>query len=247
MKSFTTPFATLAAFSLGISSLWSFDKTHAGLTKIISTTVVESGVKYPELKKQHSALKDYLTELALVKESEFKKWKEADQLSFLINLYNASTLNVVLEHYPIKSFKDEVGGKEGPWKIPSVNLFGKLISLDELEHKSIRENYNEPRIHFALNCASAGCPPLRDEAYTAKQLEKQLNEQTKAFLADTKANKLSGKKLELSPIFDWFKDDFIKKSGSVEAFVNPYFSQKISKGSVSISYTNYGWTLNEAK
>jgi len=236
------------ALSLSISSLFAFDQTHANFTTLIEKNSVKSGVKYPELKKQHPALKAYVATLAAVEYDAFKAWNKDDQLAFLINLYNAVTLDLVLDHYPIKSFKDEVGGEDGPWKVGSVKMFGKTTTLDALEHEFIRKYYLEPRIHFALNCASAGCPPLLNEAYTGEKLEKQLDEQTKSYLANTKANSISGNDLKISPLFDWFKEDFIKKSGSVEAFLNPYFPKnEITKGKVKISYTDYGWSLNEAK
>ncbi len=238
-------FTVIATISLSLNNLSAFDQNHQKLTSLVSETAGPIGVHYKKLKTQHSAIKSYLKDLADVEYSTFKIWKTSDQLAFLINLYNASTLDLVLDHYPIKSLKDEVGGKKGPWKINSVKIFGKSISLDTLEHEFIRKHYNEPRIHFALNCASEGCPPLRREAYTGIKLEKQLDEQTRKFLANKKVNLLSGNSLKISPLFDWFKDDFVKKSGSVEAFLNPYFSKEITKGKFKISYTDYGWNLNE--
>jgi len=172
-------------------------------------------VNYKDFKNEQPALKSYLKDLYAVKPTEFNGWSGSDQLSYLINLYNAATIDT--------------------------------YSLDDVEHKLIRAKYNEPRIHFALNCASAGCPPLRAEAFTGAKLETQLAEQTVAFLGDKSKNQISSKSLALSPIFDWFKDDFIKKSGSVEAFLDPYFPKaKIKKGKAKISYTDYGWDLNES-
>ncbi len=239
---------TLTMIGLSMSNLLSFDQTHANFTKLITDTAVPTGIKYPELKKKHSDLTAYLTDLENVPYADFRGWNKNDQLAFLINLYNAATLELVLKHYPIRSLKDEVGGEKGPWKIPAVKMFGKHTTLDGLEHEFIRKYYNEPRIHFALNCASEGCPPLLNEAYTGEKLEKQLDTQTRQFLADKKANSVSGKTLKISPLFDWFKDDFIKKHGSVEAFLDPYFTKsKIQKGKMNISYTDYGWKLNLAK
>ncbi|MGJ8676410.1 MAG: DUF547 domain-containing protein [Akkermansiaceae bacterium] len=237
---------TLAYLTLTNFSLLGFDQSHSKFTQIINQNATPSGVKYQELEKQRSNLEAYLKDLADVSSKEFKTWDQNEQLAFAINLYNASTLELVLEHYPIKSFKDDVGGKDGPWKLPAVNMFGKKRSLDYLEHEFIRKDYKEPRVHFALNCASEGCPPLRNEAFTGKKLEQQLDEQTRQFLANKKVNKVSAKSIKVSPLFDWFKADFIAKAGSVEAFIDPYFPDiKIKKG--KISYTDYGWALNEAK
>lgn len=238
---------TVVAFSLGSLPLLAFDQEHKNLTEILAKHVVPTGVNYSELQKDEKELKSYLEELSAVTLVEFNGWKKDEQLSFFLNLYNASTLALVLEHYPIESFKDEVGGEKGPWKLPVAAAFQHTFTLDQVEHEYLRKLYNEPRIHFALNCASAGCPPLRAEAFTATKLEEQLEEQTAAFL-EGEHNKLSGKSLTLSPLFDWFKEDFVKKSGSVEAFVDPYFPEKkITAGKVKISYSDYGWSLNDAK
>ena len=227
------------------ASASAFDQSHKNFDALLKKNVTSKGVKYKSLKKEHPALKSYIAELSSVKSSEFKKWSEGDQLAYLINLYNAATIDLVLDNYPIKSFKDEVGGKTGPWKVSFIKALGSTYSLDDVEHKLIRAKFNEPRIHFALNCASAGCPPLRAQAFTGANLETQLKEQTEAFLKDTDKNKVSKGSIAISPIFDWFKDDFIKKSGSVEAFIDPYFPKtKIKKG-ISIKYTDYGWSLNE--
>ena len=200
-----TIYLTLGLSLISLTQGFAFDQSHQALTKIIKGKATQSGVKYASLKSQHPELKSYLQDLSKVKESEFKKWSSDERLSFLINLYNATTLNLVLDHYPIKSLKDEVGGEKGPWKSNTVNVFGSITSLDKLENELIRKSFNEPRIHFALNCASAGCPPLLDEAYKAKELNKQLEKQTKKFMANKSVNKLRGKTLTLSPLFDWFK------------------------------------------
>lgn len=238
----------LAAAIFSASNLFAFDQSHQKFTDLLTDTATLNGVKYTELKKEHAALKAYLKDLNAVTKEEFTGWSGDEQLAFLINLYNGSTLNLVLDHYPIKSFKEEIGGDKGPWKIGSVSVFGQTITLDFLENSWIRKSYKEPRIHFALNCASAGCPVLRAEAYTAKKLGTQLESQTRVFFANVKANNLKGNTLTLSPIFDWYGEDFVKKSGSVEAFVNPYFqSKEIKKGSVKITYSDYGWGLNDVK
>lgn len=239
-----------AALSLifGAASLLGFDQKHRALSALLQDEVVTSGVKYSSLKTRHGALQNYLQELAAVKEAEFKTWAVGDRLAFLINLYNATTLDQVLQHYPIQSFKSEVGGKEGPWKIPVVQVFGKSLSLDELEHRLIRGQFNEPRIHFALNCASEGCPPLRSEAYRGEDLSRQLGEQTVLFLSNARANVVTKDRIVLSPIFDWFREDFVKRSGSVKAFLNPYYKNlDLTKSGAKITYSEYGWGLNEAK
>ena len=241
-------FLNIVAASLIVASTaTAFDQTHASWDKLVTDHVKPTGVDYSSFKKEQSSLKSYLKNLSEVSRTDFNGWEGPEQLAFLINLYNAATVDLVLEHYPIKSFKDEIGGKEGPWKLSFIKALGKTYTLDQVEHELIRKNFNEPRIHFAVNCASVGCPPLRAHAFTGEKLETQLEEQTQTFLSNASNNSFSGKTLSLSPIFDWFKEDFIKKSGSVEAFVNPYFKDStIKKGSVTIKYTNYDWNLNKA-
>ncbi len=226
------------------------DQTHAAFDKILQANVNTKGANYAALKKDSAPLDAYLKSLADVSQAEFKSWSNDQQLAMLINLYNAATLKLVVDHYPVKSIKD-IGGAAGPWKQAVVDLLGKKQTLDYLENNVLRPNYNDPRVHFAINCASIGCPALRSSAFRADQLSSQLDEQTKAFLADTSKNRVDAKNktLYLSSIFDWFKSDFVKKSGSVEKFIAPYLSsadkKSVADGGLSIKYTDYSWSLNK--
>ncbi len=226
------------------------DQTHSAFTAILSKHVKDELVDYAGLKKNPAPLNAYLETLAAVPESVFKKWKNDEQMAFLINLYNAATLKLVADHYPVKSIKDIGGATGGPWKQKVVRLFGKVETLDHIEHDLLRPNYKDPRVHFAVNCASIGCPALRAEAFQASKLDAQLDEQGRIFLRDASKNRLdAGKKaLHLSSIFDWFKGDFIVKSGSVEKFILPYVSdvdrKVIGKGGLTIKSTDYDWKLN---
>ena len=253
MKKLLSPLAALAFLTVGNLALGDdakteegFNQAHTTWNELVGKHVKPDGVSYPAFQKDRTLLKSYLSELAQVSTTDFNTWSGREQLAYFINLYNAATIDLVLEHYPIKSFKDEAGGEDGPWKLPFVKALGKTYTLDQVEHELIRKNYPEPRIHFAVNCASGGCPPVRNEAFTGENLETQLEEQTKAFLSDKTNNRLRGKTLELSPIFEWFAEDFVKKSGSVEAFVSPYFGKELKKGAVTLKYTDYSWALNEA-
>ena len=206
---------------------------------------------YAKLKKYPAELDAYLATLAAVPESAFKKWDRNQQMAFLINLYNAATLKLVADHYPIKSIKDIGNVLKGPWKQEVVRVFGKVQTLDHIEHDLLRPKYKDPRVHFAVNCASIGCPSLRPEAFQGAKLDAQLDEQGRLFLADKSKNHLDAKNktLYLSQIFDWFKDDFTAKSGSVEKFIAPYVSEAdrklIERGGLSIKNTNYDWNLNK--
>jgi hypothetical protein len=132
-----------------------------------------------------------------------------------------------------------------------VRLWGNKVTLDHVEHDLLRPKFNDPRVHFAVNCASIGCPDLLNEAFQASKLDAQLDKQARAFLADSTRNRLDAKNktLYLSSIFDWFKEDFVKKSGSVEKFVAPYFNDAdravIQRGGLKIKNTDYNWNLNK--
>ncbi len=227
-----------------------FDQTHTAFDKILQANVNAKGVAYAALKKNPAPLDAYLKSLADVTQPEFGKWNRDQQLAMLINFYNAATLKLVCDHYPVKSIKD-IGGNAGPWKQPVVELLGKKQTLDYLENNILRPNYNDPRVHFAINCASIGCPALRNNVFRADKLSSQLDEQTRAFLGDPSKNRVDAKNktLYLSSIFDWFKSDFVKKSGSVEKFIAPYLSaadrKTVAGGGLSLKYTDYSWNLNK--
>ncbi|MGB3727836.1 MAG: DUF547 domain-containing protein [Thermodesulfobacteriota bacterium] len=217
------------------------------LYKNVLQTYIQDGlVDYAGLKSNPEDLKLYLKQTSVVTKENFDEWTKDEQLAFLINLYNAQSLALVVENYPVKSIKDIATDTGGAWKLPIVNLFGELITLDALENEVIRKNYPDPRVHFALVCAALGCPDLINTPYEAKALDTQLEEQTKTFLMDSDKNSIdiNQKILMLSPIFDWFKEDFSAKSGSVIEFVNPYYDNKTNK-EFKIEYTNYDWSLND--
>lgn len=237
--------------SQAASSQQEMDQSHAAFTVILKKHIKNNKVDYAGLKKNPGELTAYLNTLAAVPESTFKKWNRDQQMAFLINLYNAATLKLIVDHYPVKSIKDIGSIFKGPWKQPVVRLFGKQQTLDYVEHDLLRAKYQDPRVHFAVNCASIGCPSLRPEAFQAMMLDAQLDEQGRAFLRDASKNHLDAprKTLYLSPIFDWFKGDFTAKSGTVEQFILPYVSDTdrkvIEKGGLAIRYTDYNWNLNK--
>lgn len=253
MRRFTF-FAALTALSLSGAPAFSqsgFDHSHSAFTAILQSHVANERVDYAALKKNPVPLDAYLDTLAAVPESEFKGWSNDRRLAFLINLYNAATLKLVVDHYPVKSIKDIGGFLSGPWKQPVVRAFGKTWTLDNIEHDMIRPKYDEPLAHFAVNCASIGCPALRADAYVATRLDLQLDEQGRRFLADRSKNRVDAKArvLSLSPIFKWFASDFTDNAGTVEKFVAPYLSDAdraaVLSGEFKIDYTDYDWGLNK--
>jgi hypothetical protein len=162
--------------------------------------------------------------------------KEA-QLAYWINAYNALTIKLILAHYPLTSIRDI----DDPWETNCFEVKGKNYTLGAIEHEVLRK-MKEPRIHFAINCASVSCPQLQNEAYSEKQLETQLKKATERFLSDPSKNKLSASKLELSRIFLWFGNDFGTKSERLE-FISNYSGLKLHHP--KIEYLPYDWNLNE--
>lgn len=228
-----------------------FDQQHLLWTRILSKNVSSNGatstVDYISLKRHPELLKTYLDQLSGVTEAEFSRWTKNSRLAFLINAYNAWTIQLVIDHYPIKSIKDIGGIFSSPWKKKIVKLFGQTKTLDWLEHEKIRPEYEEARVHFALVCAAKGCPGLRSEAFTPENLTTQLNHSARLFLNDSARNSIHLEKSEmsLSPIFKWYKDDFVRVKGSIEQFVLAYVSTPDpSIPHFKITYKDYDWSLN---
>lgn len=191
-------------------------------------------VDYNGFKRDKNKLDDYLTSLS--KQVPTKDWPVQEQLAYYINLYNAHTVNLILENYPVKSIKDI----DRPWAKDIIKIGNKDLSLGALEHSILRK-MNEPRIHFAINCASASCPKLINEAYSPEKLDEQLEKVTRGFI-NSDNNTIGTDKLELSRIFKWYKGDFI--DGKLIPYINAYTEVEIDP-KAKISYKEYDWSLND--
>lgn len=250
---------------ISISHAAAFD--HSSMDTLLKKHVVilEQGkittVDYHGMSENREDLRAYLQLLSAVTRDEFDSWAEAKQLAFLINAYNAWTIELILGRYPdLKSIKDLGSFFKSPWKERFIPLLGETRSLDEVEHDLIRGSgrYNEPRIHFAVNCASIGCPALRNEAYVAENLESQLEEATHNFLADRKRNKQTNEKLlEISSVFKWYRGDFElgwRGASTLAQFLALYSKslglsvaqeQLLREGGYEIKFLDYDWRLND--
>ena len=193
-------------------------------------------VDYQNWLKEKDQMDAYLQTLEKLPPLE-QASKEA-KLAFWINAYNALTVQLILENYPLKSIRD----LDKPWDTICFQLKGKSYTLGAIEHEILRK-MNEPRIHFAINCASASCPQLLNQAYREKQLETQLTERTRVFLMDTTKNKLQTDRIELSRIFLWFGNDFGSKEERLE-FISNYSGMNLERP--KIDYLPYDWSLNES-
>ena len=221
-----------------------------------------SQVDYQGFLQSHSLLTGYLDTLSSITQKDFDSWPTSDQLAFLINAYNSWTIELILSRYPdLTSIKDLGSLFQSPWKKKFIPLFGKLLSLDDIEHGLIRGSgrYNDPRIHFAVNCASIGCPALQNRAYRGDLLDAQLEKATNAFLADRNRNRFNGSTLEVSSIFKWYREDFEKgwrQTNTLGQFLalygeslgfNEEMRKKIVAGGVTIKFLEYDWRLNDVK
>jgi hypothetical protein len=228
-----------------------FDQSHALFGKVLAQSNQGGLVDYAGLKAAPRELKSYLDQLGSVSKADFQKWNLSQQIAFLINLYNASALKLVVDNYPVSSIKT-IGGAKGPGEQPVAKLFGGKVTLNKIEHDMLRANYPEPRIHFALSCAALGCPALRGEPYTADKLDAQLAEQARIFLSNPSKNRvdLQQQTLFLSPIFKWYAGDFQRNSNSVQRYVSQFFprpvQEELRKGEFKIEYTEYNWGLNDS-
>ena len=210
------------------------NKTHQIWNELLEKNVYKGNVNYKGFVSEKDKLQKYLD--ALSKEAPKRNWSKDEKLAYWINAYNAFTIKLIIDNYPTKSIKD-LGGAiykvNTPWDIKFIEIEGKKYDLNNIEHNILRKEFDEPRIHFAINCASVSCPNLRNEAYVANKLEKQLEEQTYSFINDSSKNKITSEKAELSKIFSWFKGDFTK-NGSLEDFINKYAKVKITSQKISL-------------
>jgi hypothetical protein len=239
-----------------------FDHSHAAWDALLKKHVqlinggVASQLDYSSVQRDHAALKAYTDALGQVGQTKFDGWSKDQQLAFLINAYNAYTVELVLSAYPkLKSIRDLGGLFGSPWKKQFFKLFGQPAHLDHIEHDLIRApgRYAEPRIHFAVVCASIGCPELREEAFVAGKLDAQIEDAMRRFLSDRSRNRYNATKdrLEVSKIFDWYSEDFErgdKGFTSVSQALGRYAGQladdpqtyeRIRSGQVEIDFLGY--------
>jgi hypothetical protein len=240
-----------------------FDHEHRAWTALLARHVVvldqgrSSRVRYAGFANDRAALRAYLGTLGAVSEADYRIFSREQQIAFLVNAYNAQMVEKVLTRYPdIRSVWDFGKVFGNPFKDRFFTLLGRPMSLDGIEHDLLRAPgaFDEPRIHFAVNCASIGCPMLREEAYVAERLDRQLDEQTRRFLGDRTRNRVDAAAgtLEVSRIFDWYGKDF----GSVPAWLGeraalltdvPAEQARLRAGALRLSFLDYDWALNAAR
>ena len=256
----------LAGLMLAISGpATALDAAYAGYGRLLTQSVQwsadghASSVDYAQLQQRRAALDAVLAEWSSVGQAEFDGWTRAQQMAFLINAYNGFTLQLILSRYPkLQSIRDLGSVLRSPWKQPFFVLLGQQRTLDWIEHEQLRPRYRDERIHFAINCASVGCPALRPEPYIAAQLDAQLDDQQRRYLGDRRRHHYDAatRTLQVQAIYQWFADDFARNGGSVAA----WFAQRadllsdaesdrvaLRRADVRIEYLDYDWALNDSR
>lgn len=235
---------------------------------------MEGLVDYQGLKENRQDLDDFLLALNKLAPETLQSWTDEEKISFWIDVYNALTLKVILDHYPIKSSflksfkypKNSIRQIAGVWDKITFPVMSEKMTLDQIEHQILRRQFQEPRIHMALVCAALSCPPLRQEPYEGEKLSEQLDDQTRRFVSNPEAFSIDREKnrVYLSSIFKWYGEDFIgvyepnsgyaglnRKERAVLSFISIYLAEDdqkyLKEGSFKVKYLDYDWTLNEKK
>lgn len=250
---------------------------YADYAVVLKANVNDDGmVNYKQLKQGRGKLDAFVVSLGDLDTKSFQKWNTEEKISFWINAYNALTLKAIIDNYPIRSSwfrslkfpKNSIRQIGGVWDELTFDVMGKGMTLNDIEHKTLRKEFDEPGIHMAMVCAAVSCPALRNEPYIGERLGEQLNDQTKRFLDNNNKFRIDYKSgsMHLSPIFEWFAKDFVKTYGSekkyrghkgslgaVIKFIDKHLPEEIAqKRSIDsrtykILYLYYDWSLNEQK
>ena len=245
-----------------------FDHGYTEYGRLLRAHVVGVRVDYAALQRDGAALDAVVGAFGQVKAAEFTAWSDAEQIAYLINAYNAFTLQAVVDHYPIKRrwfdfFNPANSIKQipGVWSRLRWQVAGTEMTLDEIEHGTLRPHYNEPRIHFAVNCAAVSCPPLRPAPYVGKRLDRQLILAARDFLASDLGVAVENDTLRVSSVLSWFGDDFIEQYsrlvegrgpardraliGVVAKYGPPDAARVAQSGNARIRFLDYDWSLND--
>ncbi len=228
---------------------WAQSPRHASYTKLLQKHVTKEGwVNYQGLRKDSVELRQYLVTLSQNPPNE-KTWTKEETIAYWINAYNAFTLQLVIRYYPVKSIKDigssiQIPFINTPWDIKFIRIGTEKMDLNHIEHGILRKKYSDPRLHMALVCASKSCPILLNEAYEGARLNEQLNQQSRAFLADPFRNRFDGAVPKVSMIFKWYAMDFNKGDRTVHGFLTEFGPKKLD-AKANLDYLEYDWGLNE--
>lgn len=218
---------------------------HSDYAALLEKHVRNRVVDYSGFKADEGLLDRYLRVLEAVDPTALSR---ENQFAFYINAYNAWTIKLILSEYPgIESIKELGFLFQSPWEKPLVRINGETLTLDDIEHRILRPRFKDPRVHFAINCASKSCPPLRPEPYRGEVLESQLTDATTSFLNDPENYRFDGSDFFVSRIFDWFGEDFNNDPvGFYRQYAQGDLRKRLEKaaGGITVRYMDYDWSLN---
>lgn len=221
--------------------------THEIWDQILADNVKENGwFDYQAIAADRSKFDQYLN-LLNTHHPNPDTWSRNERMAYWFNAYNAYTVELILDNYPLESIKDIKKGipfVNGVWDIKFIEIEGKSYSLNNIEHGILRPKFEDPRIHMAVNCASFSCPPLLTEAFESDRLDEQLDFATRQFLKDELRNEIRSDSAKVSSIFKWYNGDFTKNQ-TLKDFLNKYLDVPIAE-STTIEYLDYNWSLNDA-
>ena len=218
---------------------------HSLWAGLLQDYVSAGRVDYAGFKQDEARLDRYL---AVLEQTDHQALEKKERFAFFVNAYNAWTVKFILTEWPdIESIKELGSIFSSPWKKEIVRLKDKTVSLDDVEHGLLRKEYRDPRVHFAVNCASKSCPPLASTPYTGKDLDERLDRAARDFLNDPQSTRLEGETLYLSKIFDWYKEDFGNQAAFVLQYAQGDFKTRLkaAQDKVKIEYLPYDWSLNK--
>lgn len=215
---------------------------------LLEKYITPGGVDYTGLQTEEDRLDQYLK---VLEDTDPEKLSRNEQYAYYINAYNAWTIKLILSGYPdVKSIKDFGSIFKSPWEKKWVRINGKVITLDDVEHNILRPRFKDPRVHFAINCSAASCPPLRPEPYLGHTLDQQLDDSTRTFVNDSNSYRLEGNTLYVSRIFKWFSEDFNEDAlGFYLQYAKGDLKEKLTgqKDNIQVKYMHYDWSLNDVK
>jgi hypothetical protein len=246
-----------------------FDHEYWGYAKLLHDHVHAVVVDYTALKEHRGTLAEVMTTFAEPSAADERAWTREQRLSFWINAYNLFTLLAIVDHYPIRSAwltlqpRNSIRQIDGVWTTLSWSAAGRTVTLDDIEHRILRPEFKEPRVHFAINCASVGCPPLSADPYRSATLNQQLDAAARRYLAREQGLQVRGDTLRVSRILEWYGEDFVTAFAPdaagkpdrlervaravVVRFGPPAAADLARKSSTRIKYLEYDWSLNDVK
>jgi Protein of unknown function, DUF547 len=270
MRPLSILLAIVPAMLLGAAPrAFNFDHEYTDYAKVLHDHLRGDRVDYAALKHGRAALDSVVAQFAEPGLDEEPRWSRDQQLAFWINAYNLFTLRAIVDHYPIRSAtftlqpRNSIRQIDGVWTTLTWKAAGRVVTLDDIEHRILRPEFKEPRVHFAINCASVGCPPLAVDPYRPATLDAQLDEAAHRYLASDRGLRIEGTMLRVTKILEWYGEDFVSRfapdavgasdrleraiRGVVARFGPPVAADLARQPSTKIRFLDYDWSLNEVK